>query len=177
MGFLDANGITRLVTDLGNIFEYKLSNASYNTSTTPTTYTAGTMTGQDKEKVDMLNTRVVGNGGTIPLTTGTSWQNVDSITLTSGQWIINANVVFASNATGRRAICFSGTSVGGQTGFDVLDIRPAVDGSYTTCRFTVIGNIENDGTYYINAYQDSGSTLNAYPRIRCAKIGPYVSSS
>lgn len=84
MAFLDANGVTRLVTDLGSIFEYKISSGAVTSDT---------------------------SAGTVSLPTmSTGWTNVHTITVPPGAWAYTVTVAFASNSTGIRKICLSTTS-------------------------------------------------------------------
>ena len=159
MGFLDANGVTRLVTDLGNIFEYKL--------------TAGDGIAIDASNEISMSGGITGqtSGGTVSLASQTSgWTNVQTITIQPGTWIYKITVAFADNGNGIRKACMSSTSGGGQTGVDTLQVTHAVSGTYTVLQIVFFYTATETTTFYVNAYQDSGSTINCYPRLHYLKI-------
>ena len=117
------------------------------------------------------------NGGTVTVTntpaadadTNHFTTELMSITLQPGLWLINASVPFYKNANGIRGICLSSTSgTGSHNANGLLDIRPASGGtSYTTCSFTSLLTVTSaNAILYLNAFQSSGASLNAYPRVK-----------
>lgn len=80
---------------------------------------------------------------------------VASIVLTAGTWIITARARFSANATGYRHINISTTSADNGVHIQV----PAVNGAVTQLALTRIVSITAQTTFYLNAYQNSGSTL------------------
>lgn len=94
-----------------------------------------------------------------------------SFTLTPGVYIIECFLRFAANATGRRVFALSQTSASGNTpAYDYAEVVNAVNGAATTVRIVVIRSVGQNTTLYMNAYQNSGSTLStnaiyAYVRI------------
>lgn len=80
---------------------------------------------------------------------------VASIVLTAGTWIITARARFSANATGYRHINISTTSADNGVHIQV----PAVSGAVTQLALTRIVAISAQTTFYLNAYQNSGSTL------------------
>lgn len=112
-----------------------------------------------------IRQRTIVNGTGVSLASATSGvSNVESITLTAGMWIIIGGVKFTANATGYRRICLS-SSATGNTEINNLAFAhaPAVSSSMTTMpTFTTIAYITAASqTYYLNARQNSGSTLTA----------------
>ena len=88
------------------------------------------------------------------ITSGTTLAVV-SITLAAGTWIIVARARFSANATGYRRINISTTSA--DTGAHIQ--VPAVSGAVTQLELTRVVSHSANTTYYLNAYQNSGSTL------------------
>ena len=161
MGFLDANGITHLVEVLGNVFEYKLT-AGYGISidsNNTISSTAGAVTNATSTTVSLTNS-----------SSTSDWKNVATVIVAPGSWVDTVTVSFASNSTGIRRICLSTTSTGGQPGHNVLQSAAAIPDVYTTLQFTFFLQATTQTTYYINAVQTSGSTLNCYPRIHKIQI-------
>lgn len=99
-----------------------------------------------------------------------SWKDVASIDLDSGLWLVWFSVRFASNATGDRRACLSLTSdSGANISLQAFDITSAVSGTYTICRAFDVRST-NGETLYLQAYQNSGSSLAVVGRISAIKI-------
>lgn len=96
----------------------------------------------------------------LSLTSGTSLQNLASFELTTGTWMVSISVRFASNATGRRAINMATSSGGSAMNLRWGNGSAAVNGAYTYLHMAssvvITGNRQ---IYYINGYQNSGSSL------------------
>lgn len=90
----------------------------------------------------------------LSIATATS-KAVVSLTLYAGTWIIVARARFSANATGYRRINISTTSASTDAHLQV----PAVSGAVTQLELTKIVSITSTTTYYLNAYQNSGSSL------------------
>jgi len=110
------------------------------------------------------------NGGTVSRASGTSWKTVQQFTINPGAWVVTASCAFASNATGRRALCISGTEDGSMLGYNVYDTKNAVDGATTSLQCVFFLNLQTATNFFLNVYQNSGSTLNCYPRVHIIKI-------
>lgn len=100
-----------------------------------------------------------------------TWKTVADITFTRGIWIVSAFAQFNSNATGRRGAVFSESQDDG-TAYRSMsnDNQVAVNGALTFCRFVDIYEISTSKTFYLNAYQNSGSALTTFGRIYAIKI-------
>ena len=99
------------------------------------------------------------------LSSGTSWQNLGKLYFPySGLYRCTFWVSFASNATGRRAICLSNSATGSQRTAMEQDIRQAVDGAITTCQINVTLCTNSAQEIFLNAYQNSGTALNVVSR-------------
>ena len=82
--------------------------------------------------------------------------NVCTIDLEAGIWVVNCGVRFPANATGVRRANFSTTSAS-----DGADVQwSASSAGVTQLNFTQIVGPTSTTTYYLNAYQNSGSTLS-----------------
>lgn len=97
---------------------------------------------------------------------------VTSVTLDPGTWLIEGNVSYATNATGRRAIDLSTTSgdVSGATMWQTGVQVPAASGGVTALHTTWQTKRTAQTTIYLNVYQDSGTALNATGYIRAMRI-------
>lgn len=117
-----------------------------------------------------LNTVTYITPNSVSVSSG-SWTTVAQITFTRGIWVVSAFAQFNSNATGRRGAIFSETQNDG-TAYRSMsnDNQVAVNGALTFCRFVDIYEISTSKTFYLNAYQNSGSALTTFGRIYAIKI-------
>lgn len=108
---------------------------------------------------------------TVSVASGTGTA-ICSVTLEAGTWVIEGNVAFARNGTGRRIADLatgSGSVSSGviaQTGVEV----PAVSGGYTALHTTWQTKRTAQTTIYLNCYQDSGAALSVTGYIRAMRI-------
>lgn len=110
------------------------------------------------------------------LSTGTSWQNLGSFTLPAGVWQITCKTCFQSNATGARGMNISSTSAGGRLNLLAEDSCAAVNGFRSNLDVEVIVNPTANTTYYVNAFQNSGSTLTVNTRWNAVYLGSSIQS-
>lgn len=111
--------------------------------------------------------------GTVSVASGTGTA-ICSVTLDPGTYIIEGNLAYLTNATGRRIATLSVTagnatsaSILSQTGVEV----PATGGGYTALHTTWMTKRTSPGNVvYLNAYQDSGSSLSVTGYIRAMRI-------
>ena len=96
----------------------------------------------------------------------------DPIKLSPGKYIVMVFVQWAANATGRRYINISDT-VGATTGLYrwLSDSQQATAQGIVTNRIIATLNITSNTDLYINALQNSGSSLNTITRYNFVKIG------
>lgn len=81
--------------------------------------------------------------------------NVCSITLGPGNWFIVCGVRFSSNSSGIRRVNLTTASADSD---DQFQCSP-VSGATTQINFTRVASPSEETTYYLNAYQTSGSSL------------------
>lgn len=94
------------------------------------------------------------------------WKTVAQITLTPGTWLINCRVQFPSNTTGRRAIALaSSADTGTDIGYLARDVQAPANGEGTITQITDLRTVTTTTTYYLNAYQNSGSAQSVTARI------------
>lgn len=107
-------------------------------------------------------------GGTIATATSTA---MASITIPKGTWIIQGIAQFQSNATGTRTINIWTTSGynGGGIGAKGVTVS-AVNGARTDITTMQIVAHNSSVTYYLNALQTSGSTLNINTELKAVRI-------
>lgn len=100
-----------------------------------------------------------------------SWVSNASVTLDPGTYVILFGAVFAQNATGVRQVRFSSSQnsstaqVRGSGGS-----ANAISGNQTYVSGCTILTVTSSSTFYLNAYQNSGSSLSTSPWIRTVKI-------
>lgn len=110
--------------------------------------------------------------GTVSTTSGTL-VNAGSVDLEAGTYAIQYTVAFASNATGYRAIGINSTASPSDIsalGYRFAASSNAADGLRTFVTMTVLDNLNSSTTRYFHVLQDSGSTLNCYPRVFIVKL-------
>ncbi len=82
--------------------------------------------------------------------------SIASISLPPGTWVLTGRVRFSANANGFRQANINATN-----GSSAANIRVApVSGSVTQLSLTKIVTVSSTTTYYLNAYQNSGSSLS-----------------
>ena len=113
----------------------------------------------------------IASGTSATLASGTSWVNVGSFSLTKGKWLVIATLAFASNATGRRSMCLSTTSTGqAGLGYQCYSTAQATNGAVSILHCSRVVNVAATTTYYMNAAQNSGSSLTVYPVVESTRI-------
>lgn len=100
-----------------------------------------------------------------------SWTSGASVTLSAGTYVILFGAVFAQNSTGNRQVRLSGTQDsssaqvrGSGSGTNAISASPTYLSAGTILTLTA-----ND-TFYVNCYQNSGSSLNVASWIRTIRI-------
>lgn len=106
----------------------------------------------------------------IPLASG-SYVSIAKVTLPAGTWVVTFGCAFSTNSTGYRKLVLSATQnspTNYQRGSNAS--VNAVSGEYTFMGTTAVIVLTTNTTLYLNAYQNSGSSLTAYPYINAVKI-------
>lgn len=146
--------------------------------------TSGRAINYDKiVKLDNIGTSQI-NNTTTSLSSGTT-KTLATVTLPStGKWLCFILVRFEAHATGRRYICISASNSGDSMSYPIgsesdtdtrgyCDSVPAVSGATTTAQIQCCIDtslFSNRTTYYINGYQNSGTTKSAYCFYQFIKI-------
>jgi len=110
------------------------------------------------------------------ISSGTSWVNLGSFSLPAGVWRLTVVTSFASNGTGIRGMCVSSTSGGGRINAMAEDTCSAVSGFRSNLSVDIILNPSASTTYYVNAFQSSGSALSVTTRWNAEYLGSSISS-
>lgn len=117
-----------------------------------------------------IGTQLRSNGTTsVPNST---WTATGSFTLAKGTWVIIAYTQFPNNTTGIRGMTVHQTagSSSGQTS-EYADCANAVGGTFVTrLRVVVTRVVGSNTTFYINAYQNSGSSQTVTWVYSCVRI-------
>ncbi len=127
----------------------------------------------DNSYGNLMNTgyRPYTDGSAVSVPTAT-WKSVCSLTLDAGRWLVYATGRFNTNANGTHRsirVSTSADSSGGTT-VQFTDYRSPTSGTYTYCKSMDMAVISTQTTYYINAYQDSGSSLDVTGRLYAVRI-------
>lgn len=96
--------------------------------------------------------------------------NLGSFALSAGSWIVFIHVYFSANTNGRRAVWLATSATGSSMEGQTLDNRAPVNGAGTTCKIQAVFTPAVSTTYYLNCYQNSGSTLTASTRYTLIKL-------
>ncbi len=151
MIYNDADGVTRLPSATITTVSSTTANLTTANITNANLTNAPTVAGHSS-KVGTIKTANLSSNTTIATATNKA---IVSISLEAGTWIIVARGRFSANATGYRHINISTTSADNGVHIQV----PAVSGAVTQLSVTRIVSITSTTTFYMNAYQNSGSTL------------------
>lgn len=111
---------------------------------------------------------------TVP--SGTSWQNLRTITLTKGVWMVTIGAEFDGNSAGFRAITLSTGSTSAGTAIRTVRSAPASTG-HTGLQATFPVEVTSTSQiFYLNVFQNSGSALTVRPRHTAIKLGNSTST-
>lgn len=96
--------------------------------------------------------------------------NLGSITLEAGTWLVIVVVLFQSNATGRRTAWLATSATGSSMEGMAMDGQAAVNGAKTYCQIVHVLTPSKSTTYYLNCWQNSGSSLTINTRFATVKL-------
>ena len=121
-----------------------------------------------KKLRDLGNSYV--KNATTSLASSTSYTNMTNFTISVlGMWLVTVSARFQGNSSGRRSVCLSQTSGStyNYTSVPYLYTRHTsnvapVNGAMTVTHFSVPIYVSKQTTFYVGAYQNSGSKLNTY---------------
>lgn len=86
--------------------------------------------------------------------------NIASFTLTKGTWLVEYTCQFAKNANGGRVLFLATSPTGNQIDRFNAERKAPISNAIVNSHVTTLVNCTAaSATYYVNAYQDSGSTL------------------
>ena len=124
-----------------------------------------------KETVDCTVYNVTGNATSVSSATN---KTIATLKIPAGTYIINAHVSFANNTTGVRKIYIGTTENSYANTRALADTRPASSHQATMSNISTVLNPETETTYYLNVYQNSGSSLSCSGSLRAVRIGNYA---
>ena len=96
--------------------------------------------------------------------------DLGSFTLSKGTWLIIATINFASNSSGYRAGIISSTSGASSANYTSTVMCGAAPSDVTRMQIVSILQPSSDTTYYVEAKQNSGSTLSCAARVMYIKL-------
>lgn len=117
-----------------------------------------------------VNTVISESPSGVSVATGT-WKTVASITLPRGIWILSGYTQFNSNSTGIRSTVLSASQNDGTSTRNMSsDLNNNTGNNSGKLHFFDVYQIASEVTYYLNAYQNSGSAITTYGRLTAIKI-------
>ncbi len=118
-----------------------------------------------------LGTIVSYTPAAVSIASGSNYKSAGNFTLSAGTWIVVVYGRYDSNATGfRRMQVFTDSTLATSVGLVGEEDYNAVNGTYTTCRSVFITKINADTTYYVGAWQTSGSALSLQVRAYAVRV-------
>lgn len=116
-------------------------------------------------------TQVSKTASSVNVTNGTDTNICNTGSLSAGTYVFFYRVSFGSNSTGRRAMFLSTDSSGSNYAeFSRVQVTPVGGSSATEIVGFAIATVSSATTWYLRAYQNSGSTLSCNGQIRYLKI-------
>ena len=104
-------------------------------------------------------------------TATSTYKTVAEVSLSAGTWIIMGVAQFASNTTGRRRVFFSTTKDSStDAGYALQKNTKPASGGVTLARTYFQESLSSTTTYYLNAWQNSGSALDITGRIKAVRV-------
>lgn len=98
-------------------------------------------------------------------------KSVMKLTLTKGVWVIDGNCEFPQHNTGRRVLLISSAENALNGDDESRIVIDSVQGSVTRPHTSTIRNVSlASQTFYLNAWQNSGSELAVTPHMRAVRI-------
>lgn len=107
----------------------------------------------------------------VSIATGT-WTTVASVTLATGTWLLMYVGAFGTNSTGVRRMLLATSADSSSTSVGAIseDNRNALVGLSTSLQNVFYYKATSQTTLYLNVWQNSGSTLTGFGRIRTLRI-------
>ncbi len=167
---LGTHQITQMVIYVANSTRQRFSTRSYTGSPA---YWTSWYASLDNNYGNLMETghRPYTDGSEVSIATST-WKSVCSLTLSAGRWLVYATGRFNNNANGTIRGIRVGTSADSSGGATVqfTDYRPPVTNNYTYCKSVDMAILSSQTTYYLNAYQNTGSDLGVVGRLYAVRI-------
>ena len=105
---------------------------------------------------------------------GSNTVELGSIELPTGTWLLMAHVQFSNNTTGYREISLSTTSAAIGETYDHMSFAksqaPSGGNAVLNCHDVVVNSSSSNVAYYLNVWQNSGSTLTATGKILATRL-------
>lgn len=115
-----------------------------------------------KQQVDVIGTTIADSHDTATsLATNTS-KSLRSVTVGAGTWVLVGSIVYAAKSGGARGAWIGTSSVNADVGWPSHDCVSVAPSSTNTTRVQVVNIVSpsSQTTYYLNAFQSSGSSVN-----------------
>ena len=115
-----------------------------------------------KAKLDVIGTVKSSTVSTVTsLATNTS-KSMCSVKIPSGTWLLIGSIIYATKSSGARGLWIGDTSVNADVGWPSYDCVSVAPSSTNTTRVQAVRVVSpsSETTYYANAFQSSGASLN-----------------
>lgn len=149
-------------------------NEKYAHRTNATTSDAGLMSAADKTKLDAVGFRRESDKTTTNYHENNAWGWVASFDLEAGTWLLVGHVQWPTNDTGRRIACIATTNSGSPSTTELRKgavTASAVSGGNTyVTTSTIVLVTSSTKTYYLRAFQNSGSALSVYGCLQAVRL-------
>lgn len=189
MPYLDQPGVQNMSSDIRTLADQTYASINHTHSYAPLDSPAFTGTPTAPTAADGTNTTQIattafataaannvvgqyttnGSSTSVPSASDTTLCNTGA--LEAGyHYVILAEASFANNSSGRRAIFLANSSNGSNIDRFCKRTQPPISGDVTQIQLVYLCHPGSDTTYYLRAYQNSGSAMNVTGGIRVFKF-------
>ena len=132
----------------------------------------GSSNSKDSGIVDTYGAITGGEWSSKSIGTGATWKELANFTIPEdGVWLLIAQLIYVSNATGHRTMTIATSSAAAGVGI-YSDRRQAINGVETPLR--VVAVVQGNTKYYVNTYHGASSAISCQGRYTAFKIGNSV---
>lgn len=153
-----------------------IRNAFYlniNSSGTPTvSFNSNTVRDAWSSALGLKNAISNTDGSAVNVATSSDTTLCNTGSMAAGTWLIICAGAFAANATGRRVLYLASSTSGSNLNRYCIVQHAATPSGTTNLQFTFLVTLSSATTYYLRAWQNSGSTLSTTGGIRKIMLHP-----
>lgn len=168
---ISGNGSNGMIYAAGSSADVRIVDALESITSTISLRTANTNASNAITKIGTLGVQAMDSSPGAIAFADSTWKSAAALNnLPAGKYLLIGTVGFASNSTGGRYAVISTTNASGS---EINFHARTASGAYGATRIHVITqvNITSAATYHLNAYQNSGGSLNVTGRLTAIRIG------